>query len=307
MKTMDRQTERAIAALAADHRSSASEILQRALALLRDALRQGGGAEVAAVGRGLCLAQPCMASIWNAVGMALTGSEPEAALARFETRVARAPGALARFAVQVLPIGLGDGDRDPMRVVTCSSSRSVLVCLQALGERRPVRVACAEGRPAFEGRDMAKALADPALTVDFFTDAGLGAALHGAELVVVGADAVASSWVINKSGTHQLAAAASGVGVPVYVVASRDKLVGPSLAGLLTLRSGPADEVWDGAPSSVFVRNPYFEKIPMELVTSVITDVGVLGPAMVSEACDAASREVDAATLAALISSSIDR
>ena len=105
---MDRQTERAVAALAADRRSSASEILRRALALLRDALRQGG-AEVAAVGRGLCLAQPCMASIWNAVGTALTGSEPEAALARFETRVTRAPGALARFAVEVLPIGLGDG------------------------------------------------------------------------------------------------------------------------------------------------------------------------------------------------------
>ena len=154
---------------------------------------------------------------------------------------------------------------------------------------------------------MAKALADSALTVDFFTDAGLGAALDGAELVVVGADAVASSWVINKSGTRQLAAVAASVDVPVYVVASRDKFVGPSLAGLLTLRSGPADEVWEGAPSSVFVRNPYFEKIPMELVTSVITDVGVLGPTMVSEACDAASREVDAATLASLIASSIDR
>ena len=306
MKTMDQQTERAVAALAADRRSSASEILRRALALLRNALQQGG-AEVAAVGRGLCLAQPCMASIWNAVGTALTGSEPEAALARFERRVARAPGALARFAADVLPIGLGDGRRIPMRVVTCSSSRSVLVCLQALGERRAVRVACAEGRPAFEGRDMAKGLADSALTVDFFTDAGLGAALDGADLVVVGADAVASSWVINKSGTHQLAAAASDVQVPVYVVASRDKFVGPSLAGLLTLKGGPADEVWEGAPSSVFVRNPYFEKIPMELVTSVITDVGVLGPTMVSGACDATSREVDAATLAALIASSNDR
>ena len=304
---MDPQTERAVAALAADRRSSASEILRRALALLRDARRQGR-AEVAAVGRGLCLAQPCMASIWNAVGTALTGSEPEAALARFETRVARAPAALARFAVEVLPIGLGDGGRDPMRVVTCSSSRSVLVCLQALGGRRAVRVACAEGRPAFEGRDMAKALADSALTVDFFTDAGLGAALDGAELVVVGADAVASSWVINKSGTRQLAAAASGLGVPVYVVASRDKFVGPSLAGPLdakkrTGRRGVGRSAIVGVRPQPVLR----EDIPMELVTSVITDVGVLGPTMVSEACDAASREVDAATLAALIGDSIDR
>ena len=197
---MDRQTERAVAALAADRRSSASEILRRELALLRDALRR---AEVAAVGRGLAWRQPCMASIRNAVGTALTGSR------------GRSPG--------LKPSDTGTGSARPFRrrgladrpwgwpsrrVVTCSSSRSVLVCLQALGERRAVRVACAEGRPAFEGRDMPWQTLPSRLTSSRTLDCSMG------PLVVVGADG-ASSWVINKSGTGQLAAAASGLGVPV--------------------------------------------------------------------------------------------
>lgn len=297
---MDRQLERDIAALGGDRHSGASEILLRALSVLREARRRGGP-ELALVGRGLCLAQPCMASVWNAVAIGLRGPEAEAALVLFEQRVARAPDALARFTAEVLLTGVGDRGRDPLRVITCSSSRSVLVCLKALAERRPLRVACAEGRPVFEGRDMARALVEVGLAVDFFTDAGLGAALEGTEAVIVGADAVASRWVINKCGTRQLAAAAAGLGIPVHVVASRDKFVAPALERLLTLRSGPAEEVWEAAPPAVSVCNPYFEKVPMDLLTSVISDLGVLGPAMVPEACQAASHELDIAALAALV------
>ena len=297
---MDQQLERDIAALADDHHSGASEILLRALAVLREARRRGG-TELGVVGRGLCLAQPCMASVWNAVATALRGPDAEAALAVFEQRVARAPEALARFATEVLLTGVGDRGQDPLRVVTCSSSRSVLVCLKALAERQPLRVACAEGRPVFEGRDMARALVELGLAVDFFTDAGLGTALEGTEAVIVGADAVASGWVINKCGTRQLAAAAAGVGIPVHVVASRDKFVAPALESLLVLRRGPGQEVWEAAPAAVSVCNPYFEKVPMDLLTSVISDLGVLGPAMVPEACQAASQDLDVAGLAALV------
>ena len=297
---MDGQLERDIAALTADRRSGASEILLRVLSVLREVQRQGA-ADLAQVGRGLCRAQPSMASVWNAVGIALRGPEAEAALARFERRVLRAPEALARFAAEAVLTGVEERGGDPLRVTTCSRSRSVLVCLKALATRRPLRVACAEGRPVFEGRDMARALVDAGLPVDFFTDAGPGVALDGTEAVIVGADAVASSWVINKCGTRQLAAAAVSLGIPVHVVASRDKFVAPALEKLLVLRGGPAEEVWEEAPPAVAVCNPYFEQVPMDLLTSIISDVGVLGPDMVAEACEGASREINVAALATLV------
>ena len=59
----------------------------------------------------------------------------------------------------------------------------------------------------------------------------------------------------------------------------------PSLADrLLVVEHDPA-EVWDSAPPEVSVRNPYFERVPLEVVTGIVTDAGVLGTGMVEEAC----------------------
>ena len=83
-----------------------------------------------------------------------------------------------------------------------------------------------------------------------------------------------------------LAAAATQQGVPVYVVAGRDKFVGRELAARLVIRSGEPAEVWDSPPAGVDVRNPYFEVIPLDLVTAVISDVGILGTGMIPDVCE---------------------
>ena len=117
-------------------------------------------------------------------------------------------------------------------------------------------------------------------------DAAIAQALGSADVVLVGADAIAPTWFLNKTGTRMLAAAASQQGVPVYVVASRDKFVGRELATRLVIRSGEPSEVWDSPPAGVDVRNPYFELIPLDLVTAVISDVGILGTGMIPDVCE---------------------
>jgi translation initiation factor 2B subunit (eIF-2B alpha/beta/delta family) len=62
--------------------------------------------------------------------------------------------------------------------------------------------------------------------------------------------------------------------------------VGHAVGARLVIREGAPREVWDGSPAGVEVRNPYFESTPLDLVTSVITDAGVLGAGMVPELCD---------------------
>jgi translation initiation factor 2B subunit (eIF-2B alpha/beta/delta family) len=94
-----------------------------------------------------------------------------------------------------------------------------------------------------------------------------------ADAVLVGADAVAEEWFVNKCGTGLLAAAASFHGVPVYVLAGREKLVAD--AARLELRSGPAVEVWESPPAAVEVRNPYFERVSARLATAFVSDAGV--------------------------------
>ena len=284
---------RRIDLIAADRESGASEILDEVIGVLRDALAMG--APMTPVARAVCNAQPSMAPVWNAALEALATSHSPQRFERFVQRIARAPQALTRFAVDYLS---DDAGPPPLRVVTLSFSRSVLMVLDALGRSHPVvHVACSEGRPALAGRRLASSLAASGIPVTCFSDAAIGEALAAADAVLVGADAVAPEWFLNKVGTRMLAAAATQQGVPVYVVATRDKFVSHAVAARIVVREGPPGELWEAPPAGVTVRNPYFEPTPLDLVASVITDLGVLGAGMVPDVCE---QSQDALTLQAL-------
>jgi len=302
---MTPELEQRIALLASDRESGASEILDEALAILRDALADP--ADLITVARALCRAQPTMAPIWNASIAALGAREDPERFTRFTKRVARAPDALARFALECFNDGENtgrpvDGGRraTSLRLVTISFSRSVARVLEVIGQTRSLRVSCSEGRPALEGRRLATRLAAAGIPVTCFTDAAIGHALGGADAVLVGADAVAPEWFLNKSGTRMLAATAAQQGVPLYVLASRDKFVSHAIAGRLVVREGEPSEVWEEAPAGVAVRNPYFESTPLDVVTAIITDAGVLGSALAPEVCASMQDQASAGLVAQL-------
>ena len=121
------------------------------------------------------------------------------------------------------------------------------------------------------------------------------------EEVLLGADTVSGDWVINKTGSAQLAALAAELDVPVYVVATCDKFVPPGVAAVLQLRHGPVAEVWGRPPHGVKVRNPYFERVPLTLVRAVLSDRGVLDAALVRKRCHEAHRPSAFARLAGLL------
>jgi translation initiation factor 2B subunit (eIF-2B alpha/beta/delta family) len=268
-----------IEALAADRTTGASGIVAKALDILTAA--KASNIDLRGVTNALCLAQPTMASVWNAAAAAL--SDDNSRLALFAERVRRAPHAIARFATAHFSDELS---RQPLHVVSLSCSASVVVALKAIHAARTVNVSCSESRPALEGRRLAAELVAAGIPVTYFSDAAVAQALDTADVVLVGADAIAATWFLNKTGTRMLAAAATQQGVPVYVVASRDKFVGREMAERLVIRSGEPAEVWDSPPQGVDVRNPYFELIPLDLVTAVISDVGILGTGMIPDVCE---------------------
>jgi translation initiation factor 2B subunit (eIF-2B alpha/beta/delta family) len=273
---------RRIARLASDRESGASEILDEVFSILREAL--AARVPVLPVARAICQAQPTMGAVWNAALEALADGEGER-LDAFAQRVARGAEAVSRFGAEHFLID-SDG---PLRLVTISFSRSVVVLVEALAARRHVEVSCSESRPALEGRRMALRLASSGISVTCFSDAAIGQALGSATAVLVGADAVTPEWFLNKSGTRMLASAASQQGVPFYVVATRDKFVGRAVGARLTIRQGDPAEIWTAPPSGVAIRNPYFEPTPLELVNSLITDAGVIGAAVAADVCEAVS------------------
>jgi|WetSurMetagenome_2_1015567.scaffolds.fasta_scaffold40994_3 translation initiation factor 2B subunit (eIF-2B alpha/beta/delta family) len=293
---MNETIRAAVERLHGDATSGASELLPAALAVLRLAAGEPRLLDEAAreVGR----AQPSMACLWNAALHALAGTD---ALERFDLRRRRASALLARVAVGALRPEEGR----PLRVVTCSFSSTVRSCVRAVAAACEVRVACAEGRPALEGRRLAADLAAAGLSVDFYSDAAIGSAIvpgagEGECVVLLGADAVSPGWVINKVGSGMLAAAAARAGVPVLVAATRDKFVDARVAALLDIESRDAGSVWEDPPARVSVRNPVFERVPMDVITGIVTDAGLLTGGMVGEACRAASAPFSDAGIAAL-------
>lgn len=271
-KVMDPKIRLEIRAIGRDTRSSATELLGRSLHLLRAAAETGGDG-LAAIANELVRAQPAMAGLRTAAALALGADDPAAAIDAFAGRVERAPGQIARHAVTLLGLRTTSG---PLHLVTCSKSRPVEETIRLAAREHDVLVSCAEGRPAKEGRDLARALAESGIQVDFYTDAGISAVVPGADAVIVGADAVCSTAFINKVGTHALFALAAASGTAAYVLTGREKFLPDDVFESLSPKPGSPHEVWRDPVAGIQVRNPYFEVIPLSSVAAVVTETGVL-------------------------------
>ena len=181
--------------------------------------------------------------------------------------------------------------QDGMTILTISKSSSVLAAVEtALRQGKRVRAIVCESRPLCEGVAVAESWAAAGADVTVITDAQAAVFMPQADIVLVGADAIDEKGVHNKAGTHLLALAAKAANVPFYALADSSKLSPGSLTDLahpgkaLVEDLGEeksADEViwgWGGATvrNQVAVRNVYFEATPLHLITSVVTEKGVL-------------------------------
>jgi methylthioribose-1-phosphate isomerase len=103
--------------------------------------------------------------------------------------------------------------------------------------------------------------------------------------IVVGADRIAANGdTANKIGTYVVAVLAHRHGVPFYVAAPLSTVdpATPTGAGI-PIEERAADEVTDVfgtriAPDETAAANPAFDVTPAELVTAIITEVGVIRP-----------------------------
>jgi methylthioribose-1-phosphate isomerase len=105
------------------------------------------------------------------------------------------------------------------------------------------------------------------------------------QAVIVGTDRVAANGdVVNKIGTYGVAVLARHHGIPFYVAAPRSSIDLETATGAdVIIEERPAAEVTCGfgrrtAPEGVQVYNPAFDVTPAELVTALITEVGIVRP-----------------------------
>jgi translation initiation factor eIF-2B subunit delta len=285
-----------IAELAQDRESGAAELAKKAavaLAALADEGQATDAAsflrEVVETGRKLILAQPSMAPLFNLVNTVLYGLDGISQL----TEARRGLKALAEgfadelegrgetIAVEAAQV-LSDGDT----VLTHSRSSTVVRALaRAKAGGVEFQVVCTESRPLYEGRALADELSRLGVPIVLVVDAAVGQMMQHAHLVVVGADGVSSAGLVNKTGTYLVALAARARGVPFYSLCGTEKLL-PEGYPFFAIEDQASGEVWPDHPEGVRVLNRYFEVTPIELLTGLVTEKGLLGPREVARALE---------------------
>jgi translation initiation factor eIF-2B subunit delta len=259
-----------------DTSSGAAELAEQGAKLLLDALKQGQGMEIKALGRALIDAQPAMAPMLNLVNYLFHAIEslqdPQAIREKGKIAVQGFLDSLRTASEKIRghALGLLKGKK---RVMTHSYSSTVLGVLE---HARGIEVICPEARPLGEGLSTARALGEQGIRVRLVTDFAALSLVGESDLVMVGADAITLEGVVNKIGTYGLALAARDNSVPFYVLAGWEKFLPPPFAQALRIEKKDPQEITQETIPNVAVENRYFEFTPLDLITGVVTQAGVI-------------------------------
>ncbi len=223
-------------------------------------------------------------------GNELANARPSmAALAGAVRRILNAPGGLDGMAREAAKL-LNDFDSAIMyitsyarpfltgTIMTHSLSGTVLeVLTTCLSQIEHIIVL--EGRPRYEGREVARELSTGDASSTLITDAQPDIFLPQCHTVVVGADSIlANGDILNKAGTALLAWAAHGHRIPFYVLCETLKISPHSWSGDLSqLEEKESTEVLEQPIPGVSVRNFYFDRTLSRLIAGVITEKGIMG------------------------------
>ena len=186
---------------------------------------------------------------------------------------------MAGFLVDTFP--------DDSAVMTqCFGETIVGMMLKTARQRgKNLRIFCPETRPYFQGaRLTATVCRDMGFDVTVITD-NMPAFVMQKEHIDVftcAADAICmDGYVANKVGTFQIAIAAKYMGIPVYVTGAPD--IGHKTKDDIHIEMRNPDYVLQAmgvrtAAEGVKGYYPAFDITPPELITGVVTDVGILSP-----------------------------
>jgi methylthioribose-1-phosphate isomerase len=160
------------------------------------------------------------------------------------------------------------------------------VIRSAVAHGKHIKVISDETRPLNQGsRITCKELMEDGIPVTLITDSMAGPLMRAGKIdkVIVGADRIVEDAVFNKIGTYSLSVLAKAHGIPFYVAAplSTFDLTGKEKDIVIEERNGDELRYWNGsqiAPTDVPVFNPAFDATPLENVTAIITELGILEP-----------------------------
>ena len=162
----------------------------------------------------------------------------------------------------------------------CHSGTVISILMEAKRQGKKFQVYNTETRPNLQGRITANELIKAGIPVTMFIDSSATSALREADIFLFGVDAVTSQGsVINKIGNKMMAEIAHKYDVPRYACSFSWKFDPKTALGKIEkLESRDEREVWPGKPKKLKISNVVFEEIPADLITGIISELGILEP-----------------------------
>jgi ribose 1,5-bisphosphate isomerase len=227
--------------------------------------------------------RPTAVTLWSGVTMTVRGVEEarnsDEVLERVRINSERfisesklAIGAIAEMAAKRVP-------NDATILTHCNSTAAVATILRAHELGKVKMVYATESRPKRQGLITARQLSERNVPVTLIVDSAARYHMKSVDIVIVGADAVASNGaVINKIGTSQIALIAHERRVPFMVCAETIKFSPHTFKGeLVKIEERDASEVVDLKDyPGVAVSNPVFDATPADYIDAIVTEVGVI-------------------------------
>jgi len=172
------------------------------------------------------------------------------------------------------------------RLATVDWGTALGVVRSAIEQGKRIKVIACETRPLNQGsRLTCWELMEDGIEVTLITDSMVGIVMQKGmvDKVIVGADRIVRDAVFNKIGTYTVSVVARHHGIPFYVAAPKSTFDwGKKAEDVVIEERGREELIYCGnrqlAPLNVKVYNPAFDPTPLENVTAIITEYGIIEP-----------------------------
>jgi ribose 1,5-bisphosphate isomerase len=224
--------------------------------------------------------EPCMRNALNFVVHDLDSSSLEEIKEKLSHRITQAVSHIDSAKDIIAELGARKIKNSAKIFTHCHSTMVMAILKKAKKQGKNFEVHNTETRPSFQGRITALELTKFGIPVTHYVDSAARLALKKADLMLIGCDAVDSECKIyNKIGSEMFAEIAHTQDTPVYVATDSWKFDPKSVFGFSEeIEKRSSSEIWPQAPKNIKIENYSFEKIDPDLITGIISEIGVFKP-----------------------------
>jgi translation initiation factor 2B subunit (eIF-2B alpha/beta/delta family) len=198
-------------------------------------------------------------------------------ISRIDETISESLQAVAQIVLHAREI-VASGDK----IMTHSYSSTVVLLLKDIASRDGnLDIIITRSGAGRTGEQIVWELSDCGVPITFIDDAAVGLYLSTVNKVLLGADTVGADGVVNGVGSYPLAVVAARHGVPVYILAETLKFDTSLVRDRVDIedRDGAELAAPINLPQTISVGNPHFDITPLELITGVMTERGIMTPA----------------------------